>query len=80
MATWRTNSFVVGSYYRVLKGFKTDVSSFDENEVLTFKDATYSRYDSSSAFIFETASGELKTWFLHDEDLDDSSARFTKVK
>lgn len=71
--------FKARTQYRVLKFFQTPTASFLEGEVLIFKEATYSRYDSSSGFVFETQGGELKAWFLHDDDPDDSKERFASV-
>jgi len=39
-------------------------------------ESSYSRYDSSSGFMFrDEKTGEIKTWFLHDDE-DDRSGEF----
>jgi hypothetical protein len=71
--------FTFKTRYRVLKSFESDTDSFAAGEVLSFKEANYGRYDSSSAFSFESQAGEQKTWFLRDDDPDDSKDRFAPV-
>lgn len=80
MSTWSQNRFEAGKKYRVLKEIRTQTSVFSGGEVVQFKDATYSWYDSSTAFLFESEAGrELKTWFLHDDDVDTSDQLFALV-
>jgi hypothetical protein len=77
--TWRDHHFLKGALYRVRLNCETATSNFRKGEVLTFVGTGYSRYDSSSSFMFRSATGELKTWFLHDDAKDSSSAIFEPV-
>jgi hypothetical protein len=76
MQTWRRHFFSAGGKYRVLKEFRNELSEFHKGEVVTFKHDAYSAYDSSTAFVFESSTGQLKTWLLADDDIDDGHDRF----
>ena len=71
--------FTPQSQYRVVKTFQSKLSAFNEGEILVFKDTTYSLYDASTAFIFQSHVYGYKTWFLHDDEADDSFDRFAQV-
>ena len=77
MGTWREDiALVEGKEYRARTDFKTQTDEFAKGEVLVFTGTDYSRYDGSTALRFTNkATGEGKSWFLHD-DAPDSSADF----
>ena len=59
------------------KAVTSSTSQFDEHERLAFVESSYSRYDSSSGFVFRNEkTGEIKTWFLHDDEEDRSTELF----
>jgi hypothetical protein len=66
--SWRPSPFVVGQRYRVNKSFASAFSNFTADETLVFEKEQYSRYDSSSVYVFRNvSSNEAKEWWLHDE-------------
>src|SRR5262249_7598262 len=80
LTTWRQNTFEAGKKYRVMKEIQTSTSVFSRGEIVQFREATYSRYDSSTGFVFESeAPRELKTWLLYDADADTSDQLFALV-
>lgn len=74
--TWRSHRFRSGEKYGVINDLHTQTSEFIAGEIVTFEKTAYSAYDSSTAFIFKSADGTLKTWFLHDDDPDNSAQLF----
>lgn len=80
MSTWRQHSFQEGTKYRVKKAIITATSDFSLGEILVFCGCSHSHYDSSSAFMFRAEpSGEIKTWFLRDDDDDCSNEIFERA-
>ena len=80
MTTPRVHAFEVGRKYRVLKDIRTQTSSFCSGEVVEFKDAAYGRYEKCTAFRFASfAGGECNSWFLYDQDIDNSKELFAPV-
>ena len=80
METWRKHRFTQGKSYKLLKSVRSQTSEFEEGERVQFESTAYSPYDSSTAFVFKACSGgELKTWFLHDDDPDESISLFAEV-
>ncbi len=79
--TWRDDiKLVEGKEYRVRKDFKTQTDTFVKDEVLMFTGSDYSRYHSSTALRFDNkATGEGKSWFLHDDESDSSAEFFEPV-
>tara|TARA_R110002094_G_scaffold178412_1_gene157605 strand:- start:110 stop:355 length:246 start_codon:yes stop_codon:yes gene_type:complete len=81
MKTWRKHRFEAGKKYKVLKAVRTLTSELVTGEDVIFESTAYSAYDSSSAFIFKSCrNGETKTWFLHDDDDDNSAEFFTEAQ
>jgi hypothetical protein len=69
--TWRPTPFKTRQLYRTLKAFNSLRDSFQSGEVLEFVSSSYSRYDSSTGFVFkDNGSGELRIFDLHDEEPD----------
>ena len=80
MSTWRQHDFREGARYRVRADIKTATSHFALGEIAVFTGASHSCYDSSSAFMFRSESaGEIKTWFLRDDEEDRSKQLFEIV-
>lgn len=81
MKTWRDNiALVEGKEYRARKDFKTQTDTFVKGEILVFTGNDYSHYHSSTALRFKNkATGEDKSWFLHDESPDNSTEFFELV-
>ncbi len=79
--TWRDDiALVEGKGYRVLKDFTTQTDVFKKGEVLIFTGSDYSRYHSSTAFRFTNKeTGEGKSWFLQDDEVDTSGEYFMGV-
>ncbi len=69
MSEWskRPHLLKPGERYRVTRDVPPGLSSFSKGELLTFKEAAYSRYDSSYFYSFSNDSGELKSFILHDD-------------
>ncbi len=69
MSEWTERAHLLkpGQRYRVTRDVPPGLSSFAKGEVLTFKDAGYSRYDSSYFYSFLDGSGGLKSFALHDD-------------
>jgi hypothetical protein len=64
-----------------LTEIKTPTSVFAPDEVVEFKDTAHSNYDSCTAFNFiSLPSRELKTWFLYDDDPDNSAQLFAPIE
>jgi hypothetical protein len=62
------DDFVLSAKYKVLKdakGFWLDL--FNEDEIMRFKNQTYSRYDSMTIYVFEDESGEIRRFSIHDD-------------
>jgi hypothetical protein len=69
--TWRTSNLKPAVEYRVEKSIVSPTDSFEAGEFVTFLSAEYSRYDSSTAYVFRSrTTGKTKTWFLADKDAD----------
>lgn len=80
METSRIHWFKVGRLYRVLRAIKTRTDCFEVGELVTFQGTSYSRYDESSGFLFKnTLDGELKAWYLHDDEPDNSKVYFEEL-
>lgn len=79
--TWREDiALVEGREYKARKNFKTQTDVFEIGEILIFTDSDYSRYDSSTALRFTNkATGEGKSWFLHDDESDSSAEFFESI-
>lgn len=70
-------SFEKGMRYKVLQELKTQTSTFLAGEIVEFKESAYGRYDGCTAFRFQSAdTGEIKSWFLYDQDADVSATLF----
>jgi hypothetical protein len=79
-ATWRKHNFEAGKRYRLLTSFQTATSEFLAGEVVAFKEADYSSYDSSTAFLFDVENEKkIKTWFLLDNEDDTSKGLFDRL-
>jgi hypothetical protein len=77
MSTWRDHQFTPGVIYKIKADLTTATSGFIKGEQPEFVETTYSRYDSSSGFVFRSKlTGEMKTWFLHDDEDDRSNDFF----
>jgi hypothetical protein len=77
MNTWRQHSFKQGHSYKVKVSFSTATSKFDEGEMVVYIDSSYSPYDGSTGFMFQTDGlGQMKTWFLRDDEIDNSLELF----
>ncbi len=81
MKTWREDiALVEGKEYRARKDFKTQTDVFTKGEILIFTGNDYSHYNSSTALRFtDKATGEGKSWFLHDDESDSSAEFFESV-
>ena len=81
MKTWRTDiALVEGKEYRARKDFKTQTDVFTKGEILIFTGNDYSHYHGSTALRFiNKATGEDKSWFLHDNEPDNSAEFFKPV-
>lgn len=79
--TWRDDiGLVEGKEYRVRKDFTTQTDTFVKGEVLVFTGSDYSRYHSSTALRFDNkVTGEGKSWFLTDDEPDNSAEFFEAV-
>lgn len=80
MESWRNTTFKEGQSYQVKQDFSSQISVFKRGEMLVYQNSAYSTYDSSSAFIFKSSiDSEIKTFFLHDDDSDNSSEFFEEI-
>ncbi len=81
MKTWREDiALIEGKEYKVRKDFKTQTDIFTNGEILVFTGNDYSHYNSSTALRFKNkATGEGKSWFLHDDESDSSAEFFEPV-
>ena len=80
MSSSRSNVFQPGRKYKAKKNFKTSTDYFLENEIVAFVDSNWGRYEECTAFRFISVdSGESKSWFLYDQDVDDSSDYFEPI-
>jgi hypothetical protein len=61
----RRTAFAVGEHYRVLHDAPPD---FKAGERLRLKEFGYSRYDEAHVYVFQTDGGELKKYWLSDND------------
>jgi len=67
--SWRKNVFKKDALYRARRTFISGPSEFSEGEIIAFEADSYSPYDNSSVFQFRnTATQELKGWWLHDSE------------
>jgi len=64
--SYRRPIFEPGESVRVKSDFRLG-STFREGEVLVFQRDGYSRYDNSFVYEFLNATGELKSWYLHED-------------
>ena len=61
--------FEAGARYRVRQGFASGPNSiFVAGEILTFERLTCSRYDNCSVYLFRSGSGDVKEWWLGEQD------------
>ncbi len=67
METHRKHPLEKGSKYCVLDTFNSQNSSFKKGEIVIFDTSSYSIYDSSSCFIFDSiVTEEKKAFYLKD--------------
>lgn len=64
---WREINLVEGRVYRFTRSVSTPMESFAAGEIVTFEGSSYSRYDSATILSLRARSGEIKQFFLHDD-------------
>lgn len=66
---WRSSNFDIEEKCIVIKDYCSEHGSFSVGEIVSFAGESYSRYDNSSAYTFQSNNEtSLKTLFINDED------------
>jgi hypothetical protein len=70
--TFTKQIFEPSTLYKAKASFQSGPSQFSKDELLRFRNGSYSPYDSSFVYVFQAvATGEDKYWLLHrDADAD----------
>ena len=70
MSVERSTLFSHQLKYRVKKSFHSGITSqFLEGEILVFQSYKYSPYDECSVYEFRNEKGDVKEWWMGDEEM-----------